>query len=137
MVALGDAVLPESAAPCLGFAQAADPKPVYEVFGAPFDWSAQDRERLGPYLMIGSDGAGNPICLEQVSGRVLLLDHEDRFRTVTFVNSSLRALAECLLAYLGEDDPERFNTRVSGVDPEALGAGALWAMESTQLAGAD
>ena len=112
MIEIGTDVLPDSAAPCLDFSEAAIPKPIHEVFGAPHDWSAGDRERLQPYLVIGSDGAGNPICIEQGSGHVLLLDHEDSFRTLTFVNSSIHQLAECLFAYLGEDSPARFNASV-------------------------
>jgi hypothetical protein len=95
MVACGEHVLPEEAAPGLSFEEAARLLPIYEVYGDP-DWSEADIERLAGYRMIGSDGAGNPICIVQGTGAVVLLDHEDWFRTRQFVNSSVRQLAECV-----------------------------------------
>ena len=101
MVANGPYHLPRILSePFLPFDLAALPVPIWEMFGSSADWSPADRDRLAPYLMIGSDGAGNPICLEQVTGQVILLDHEDRFRTVQFVNSGIHQLAECLLAFM-------------------------------------
>src|SRR5690242_7131888 len=101
MVPYGHNALPDSAAPCLTFKQAARPIAIFEVFGCPSDWSPADRARLALFTVIGSDGAGNPICVEQGTGKIMLLDHEDRFRTMKFVNSSVGQLAECLLAYMG------------------------------------
>src|SRR5262249_37500766 len=106
--------------------EAARPMPVCDLFGSPSDWSPADRERLAPFRVIGSDGAGNPICLEQPSGSVVLLDHEDRFRTRQFVNSTVRQLAECLLAFMGESDPHRFWSAVQDIDAAALQTGAFW-----------
>ena len=133
MVACGTDVLPAEAAPCLTFDQAAQPAPIWEVFGSPPQWSAVERERLAPYRMIGSDGAGNPICIEQATGAVVLLDHEDRFRTVEPVNSSVRQLAECLLAYMGEGEPERFRSAVRDIDPAAIIEGSFWWHEAAGL----
>ena len=126
MVRCGTVLLPREAAPCLTFDEAARPRLIWSVFGRPGDWSAADRARLAPFRMIGSDGAGNPICVEVESGAVWLLDHEDRFRTRQFVNSGVRQLAECLLAYFGEDKPTRFRRAAREVDPAALSAGAFW-----------
>jgi hypothetical protein len=118
-------VLPDEAAPCLSFQEAASSRPLWEMFGAESNWSAADRERLARFRMIGTDGAGNPICLEQDTGSVVLLDHEDRFRTRQFVNSSVRQLGECLLAYMGAERPEDFQSAVDGIDrPEAECIGA-------------
>jgi hypothetical protein len=60
-------------------------------------WDQPDKFRR--YRVIGSDGAGNPIAIdEQRAGEVVCLDHEDKFAR-TFVNKTVRQLAESLLAY--------------------------------------
>ena len=59
-------------------------------------------------------------------GAVVLLDHEDRFRTRQFVNSGVSQLAECLLAYVGEQQPERFRSAVRAIDPPALAERSFW-----------
>jgi hypothetical protein len=133
MVAYGPNELPDSAAPCLTFKEAARPVPVWEVFGSASAWSSMDRERLGRFCMIGSDGAGNPICVEQGAGAIVLLDHEDQFRTRKFVNTSVRQLAECLLAYMGETDPERFRAAVRTIDPAAIVERSFWWYEAAEL----
>jgi len=84
--------------------------------------------------MIGSDGSGNPICVEQTSGVVVLLDHEDWFRTRQFVNSSVRQLGECLLVYMGEQQQDRFRSAVWGMDATALAEGSFWWHEAACLA---
>jgi hypothetical protein len=83
--------------------------------------------------MIGSDGAGNPICVEQSTGTVIMLEHEDWFRTLQFVNSSIRQLAECLLAYMGEHDADRFRVAIRQIDPPALTESAFWWYEAADL----
>ena len=133
MVVCGSDVLPDSAAPCLSFDRAARPAPIWEVFGIPSQWSQAERERLAPYRMIGSDGAGNPLCVEQGIGSVALLDHEDRFRTRQFMNSSVRQLAECMLAYMGERDPEQFRAAVRSIDAAALADQSFWWHEAAGL----
>ena len=133
MLACGSDLLPDSAAPFLSFERAGGPAPIWEVFDIPSQWSPAEPERLAAYRMIGSDGAGNPICTEQDSGVVCLLDHEDRFRTRQFVNSSVRQLAECLLAYMGERDPEQFRAAVRAIDPAALAERSFWWHEATGL----
>jgi hypothetical protein len=133
MITCGLGLLPDSAAPFVTFDRAARPVPIWEVFGATADWSPADRERLARYRMIGADGAGNPICLEQATGQVVLLDHEDRFRTVQFVNSGIRQLAECLLAFMGEQDPDRLRKAIAQIDPAALGERGFWWHEAHSL----
>ena len=126
LVSSGDWTLPRESAPFLSFDQAEHPLPVWEAFASPSDWSAEDRQRLAAYRMIGSDGSGNPICVEEGSGAVWLLDHEDWFRTRQFVNTSVPRLAECLLAYMGEKEPDRFRTAVQQIDPPALAEQTFW-----------
>jgi hypothetical protein len=133
MVQCGQTVLPYSAAPCVSFKEASRPLAIWEVFGSPANWSPMEREHLAPYRMIGSDGAGNPICVEQVSGAVLLLDHEDWFRTVQFINSGVLQLGECLLSYMGENDGKRFRSAVEMIDPPAIVEGSFWWHEAAAL----
>lgn len=133
MVPCSEWVLPREAAPCMTFDQAGQPAPVWEVFASPSEWTAADRARLGPYRMIGSDGAGNPVCVEHGTGAVWLLDHEDWFRTRQFVNSSVPQLAECLLAYMGEQEADRFRQTVRGLDAPALVEGSFWWHEAAGL----
>lgn len=133
-VRCGDAVLPIESAPFMRFDRAHRPAPLWTLWGIPDDWPPADRERVSAYRMIGSDGAGNPICLEQMGGSVVLLDHEDRFRSRQFVNSSVSQLAECLLAYLGEWDPGRFRVTVLAIDPPALAVGSFWWHEAAGIA---
>jgi len=131
MIACGVDSLPDSAAPMLTFKEAVRPTPISEVYGS--GWSTADRKRLSSFRMIGSDGAGNPICLELDTKVVVLLDHEDWFRTRTFVNSSVRQLAECLLAYMGAHSPMRFRSAVRRIDPPAASEGAFWWIEAECL----
>jgi hypothetical protein len=63
----------------------------------------------------------------------VLLDHEDRFRTRQFVNSGVGQLAECLLAYMGEQDPEQFRASVRGIDPSAMAERSFWWHEADGL----
>jgi hypothetical protein len=133
MVACGPAQLPTEAAPCLTFDRAARPAPLWEVFGSPAQWPAAHRERLAAYRMIGSDGAGNPLCVEEGTGAVCVLDHEDRFRTRVFVNTGVGQLAECLLAYMGETDPDRFRTAVRSLDAPAMAERSFWWHEAGGL----
>src|SRR4029453_11444239 len=111
---------------------AARPLPVCEMYSST-NWSANDQARLAPYRVLGTDGAGNPICIEEDSGAIWLLDHEDRFRTRQFVNSGIPQLAECLLARMGEKDAERFRDAVFANDPLALTEGSFWWHEAAVL----
>jgi hypothetical protein len=92
--------LPDSAAPFLSFEdiERNGLSKVYDVWGTRFDYSDEDISRLDNYLVIGADGSGNPLVLDIKNGyEILHLDHEDLFRTVTFVNSNIFSLAEYLL----------------------------------------
>jgi hypothetical protein len=50
-----------------------------------------------------------------------------------FVNSSIRQLGDCLLAYLGEQDAERFRAVVGEIDPAALAERSFWWQEAENL----
>ena len=95
---LVEAGLPRSCAPFLSFdAVARGPLPLVQLYGV-HQFSQPDASRLAAFYVLGSDGAGNPLCLDAArGGEVVMLDHEDRFRTRTFVASSVATLAEALL----------------------------------------
>jgi hypothetical protein len=63
----------------------------------------------------------------------LVLDHDDKFRSRQFMNSGILQLAECLLAYMGESDAERFSGAVRAIDAPALSEGAFWWHETEGL----
>jgi len=133
MVRCGDFYLPDEAAPCLSFKDADKAVPICSVYDAVDQWSALETERLTEFRVIGSDGSGNPICTCQSESSVVLLDHEDRFRSTQFVNSSIDRLAECLLAYMGEQDHDAFCEAVQRIDPPALFMGSFWWYEANNI----
>ena len=62
---LTEAGLPKSCAPFLCFEEIGKGLPrVWEVY-SPGQWRPGETERLGHFRMIGSDGAGNPLCIDQ------------------------------------------------------------------------
>jgi SUKH-4 immunity protein len=129
----GDATLPSKAAPFVSFEQAEDRPRIWEVFGAKEKWSASEKKRVGGYRMIGSDGCGNPICVEDGTGVVWMLDHEDYFRTRQFVNSSVHLLAECLLACMGERRPSRLLGAIEKLESPAAAKNSFWAEAAQNL----
>jgi len=50
------------------------------------------------YIYLGFTGTGDLICVDEKSGEVLSLDHENEKNNM-FINSSIPQLAECLLEY--------------------------------------
>jgi hypothetical protein len=90
--------LPSSAAPFLSFGAVADgPQTLIERYGIHCD-SEVEKHRLGSLYVIGSDSAGNPLCIDAANGgAIFMLDHEDGFETRTFVTSGVGSLAKALL----------------------------------------
>jgi hypothetical protein len=90
---LVEAGLPEEAAPLLTFGVISK-KPLElasDVFGLPKGFSR--------YYIIGSNGSGDPICIDEANeGAIVLLNHDCKFKSV-FVNTSVMQIAESLLAY--------------------------------------
>ena len=146
--------LPVDAAPFLSFDELRKGlKHVYEIWGRPDDYPDDAKKRLSPYLVIGSDGAGNPICLDTNNDcQVVHLDHEDWFNTMTFVNSSLPQFAESLLLVsemyetandeLSDDElrkpiPEKYKQdlflKIEAIDPRAMADNAFWKPEVSML----
>ncbi len=127
--------LPDEAAPFLSF------KPLK------LEWLGNADRRYS----IGSDGSGSPIVIDE-QGVVWLIDHEAPTRT-SLMNSTVGALADCLIAYRalvmevistgGEDAfldgrvpkhlTERFAESVGASDPAATQPGTFWAGEISRL----
>ncbi|MDJ0939750.1 MAG: SUKH-4 family immunity protein [Woeseiaceae bacterium] len=131
-VKVNDDTLPTEAAPGLTFRPSAQARPIWETWNLDPGWVSKERDRLSRYLEFGSDGAGNPICLERDRGSVWLLDHEDDF-SAQFVNTSVTQLAESLLAYLGERNADVFRAAIQGIDSAAMADDAFWAFEANVI----
>jgi SUKH-4 immunity protein len=126
-----DAVLPVEGAGFLFYPNYTQ-VPLWKVSG---DWPTAEIQRLAPYWVIGwVEGVGDAVCTDQRTGSVWLLYHWDRFQSRAFVNSSVGQLAECLLAQLGEVDPDRFRAAVQAIDPAALAEKSLWSEHAAGLA---
>lgn len=146
---LQQAGLPEDAAPFLAF----DP-PVDELPTVADEWpGAKGCER---YRMIGADGEGNPIAIDEArAGEVVLLNHERQFAR-TLMNTSVRQLAASLLAYrtyvdgiLAESEDEDDNAlleshgtpaarqalraELTRIDPAAMQPTCFWHVELANL----
>ena len=126
---LTEAGLPESCAPFLGFKDVGRGLPrIGEVY-SPGQWTDEEKSRFDHFRMIGSDGAGNPLCVDVRDWRVFLVDHEDRFRTTQFMNSSVPHLAECLLAFQTAPKTDR-REALRRVDAPAVDESAFWFYET-------
>lgn len=130
--------LPEEAAPFLDFGGSSHVRmpTVTEV------WKAGEQR----YHIIGSNGYGDPVCVDTESaGRVFYLLHDDEM-TPRFMNSSIPQLAYSLLAfrkvvadtnsiggkgaYLDGHIPpqlvDRFITEMETIDPPAISSQHFW-----------
>lgn len=119
--------LPASAAPFTSFLGEGQLGRLWEVWGLDEEETAYAKDDFFNYLLIGSDGSGNPFCLDQENNDiVVILDHDYGFQAVTFVNSSVAQLAECLLVYRHLMEQ---NTQGNDEDsfPEALSSNDLLA----------
>lgn len=94
-----EAGFPKDAAPFLSFNEfKRGLRRIYEIWGHPTDYSDEERCRLKQYLVIGSDSAGNPIAIDSLNKcRVVHLENDDWFNTITFVNSGIAQLSVFLL----------------------------------------
>lgn len=125
--------LPRSCAPFLSFGDVADgPLSLVALYGA-HRFSPAGAARLAQFYVIGSDCAGNPLCIDTShDGEVVMLDHEDGFCSRTFVASSVMILAEALL--LVETVPHsEFVARLRGFDPRAADECAFLPVEVSML----
>jgi hypothetical protein len=140
---LAQAGLPDSAAPFLHFEapKSGELTTIADAYDQP---SAFRR-----YRVIGADGAGNPIAIdEDCRGEVVCLDHDEEFARI-LMNTTIRQLAQSLLAYrktfrasvaanAEEDDSDsalppaarkKLFQELKKIDPAALNTGGFWADE--------
>jgi hypothetical protein len=146
-VFLTQAGLPEDAAPFLTFEVPASG--ALSSVAEQFHQSIEFRR----YRIIGSDGSGNPIALDESNqGEVIYLDHEIGFARV-LINKSIRLLGASLLAYrklvtdsqaeFGEDAfldgktsaaaRKELRQQLTRIDSAAMKAGCFWHGELQNL----
>ncbi len=139
--------LPDSAAPFLDF-RAPD---VGQLPNVAESW--QQGAEFRRYRIIGSNGSGDPVCIDEAeNGQVVYLNHDFNFKRV-FINSSIPTLAESLLMYrkcirdvqerngedawLDGDIPaeilESINEELKRIDPAGIQSECFWSFELEQL----
>ena len=142
--------LPTSAAPFLSFVGDSE-KDLSSIFDT-FE-TGEDRHKY--FLSIGSDGAGDSVCIDlQNECQVVTLNHEENFEP-TFINSSVKELFQFLTLYKrfveeiirvnGEDafidatftdiQYEKLKKAMEAADRKALMNNNFWAQELAQLLG--
>jgi len=90
--------LPEGAAPFLNFGLRSYDGKFYTIAEYYSDYELNPK--ANNYWIIGSDGCGNPICIDSSDNdSILLLDHEQEFEVIGTINSKVSELAQCLLEY--------------------------------------
>src|SRR5262245_5003209 len=136
---LMQAGLPESAAPYLDFGG-------NHYRGIPSAAELWKGEAFRRYRIIGVNGFGDPICLdEETGGAVVYLNHDDEMKR-GFINSSVERLALSLLAFrevvretqhrggadaylngqIPSDLVDRFILRMEELDPPAIKSDMFW-----------
>ena len=86
--------LPDSCAPGLSFDDCEvitipTPNQVFHI----------EIDELNDYLMIGSNGSGDPICIDlNLQNEIVYLNHDNDFERV-YMNSSVHQLIECIIRY--------------------------------------
>lgn len=118
---LVEAGLPKSCAPFLSFDEVGKGLPklisVWRLDGV----SGVDTDFLSRYHTLGSDGAGNPLCIDtEEPGKIFMVDHDDSFRSRRLVASSVPQLAEALLI-IHTQPREHFRRLFEAIDPVACG----------------
>ncbi len=124
---------------------------VFGCYGKGGDWRPDIYERLNRYIYLGSDGGGNPICLDSLDQeKVVFVDHESFMNpnlSGSFINSDIAQLAECILIFQemlecywqeeGEDADlyegniraglvEQALTDMHRIDPSIMSEGGYW-----------
>lgn len=108
-------------------------------------------KEYGAYIVIGTDGSDNPICIIEGSEHIVCLDQDKAFEW-TFMNSSVLQLAATVNSHQSLVDEamcilddeysvgriphtliEKFEEEVAKLDSSALTHGAFWANEIAQL----
>ena len=89
---------PDGAAPCLDFGLDSTDGNLYNI--AEYYTEVELVNGTENYWIFGSDGAGNPICIDSSSNdKIILLDHELGFEPIQDINKNVIELAKCLLVF--------------------------------------
>lgn len=137
---------PDEAAPYLNFESFEDSEilRLSETYGNESEYSK--------YIYIGTDGDGLPICINEETEEITIIDVFEKQDPV-FVNSSVLQMAECLLLYYeflkkimevnGEDAALDYNAdekslnwiieMITKTDSNAMDEGSLWRSEIDQF----
>jgi len=158
-----EAGLPESCAPFLTFEEVGRGAPrLWDVY-SPGQWTPEQKTRVANYLMIGGDGGGEAICLdESANGAVVLVLSETLFSKPSFwsrrspimvehINASVPQLAESLLCYalfmqkvlqlgysaisdiLPSEPCRHLEAELRAIDETAFAKGSFWDSEMADL----
>jgi hypothetical protein len=121
---------PEDAAPFLSFREKADK--VLRKLPSAFSFLGQEFAR---YRLLGSNGSGDFICIDESDGSIVYLNHDSDMKRV-FINSSLVQFAEslCLIAEaLQSGYATDFIGELSRIDPAAVGERVMWPVEYAMM----
>jgi len=128
--------LPEEAAPFLNF----KPPKSGTLQRVSFAW--HQPATFDRYRMIGSNGSGDPVCLdEETDGQVVYLNHDNRFQRVLMASSVITLAASLLQvrdfaaesggfsAMTSAESLEPLAARLRTIDPAVCGADGYWQQE--------
>lgn len=124
--------LPKQAAPFLSFGFPDEPdmlKPVSRECGLPDD-------QFGQYKMIGQNGYGDLICIDDSNGGAVVYLNHDRNNEVVFMNSSVSKFAECLCLFSEfrrSRDAGVCRRGIQNADPKAMEESNFWPREISSL----
>jgi hypothetical protein len=116
---LVEAGLPKSCAPFLTFDAVGKGLPKLDSLWRLDGVAGFDTDFLSRYHVLGSDGAGNPLCIDtEEHGKIFMVDHDNAFRSRRLVASSVPQLAEALLI-IHTQPREQFVALFKEIDPDA------------------
>jgi|GEM_PF-2077572 len=122
--------LPEQASPYLSFTY--NDEIVLEKLNV-IDTNLDDKFSI--YIIIGSNGTGDPICIHSEDGRIVYLDHNIKMNEI-FINSSISQFVEsiCLFAETMRSDCNfKFLEELEKVDYSAIKPKGMWLSEYEHL----
>lgn len=114
--------IPSSAPPMLNF----DDSYFYN-FQQPDEYYGFEDLSLSNYIIIGSNGSGDPLCVDtEKNEEIVYLNHDNDFERI-FINSSLQSLMFCVTAY------SKFIDKVNATDSSNYINGKITAQQREQI----
>lgn len=123
---LAEAGLPEDAAPFLSFLY--EPGIVLESLLTIDSSLGSEYEK---YIILGNNGSGDPICIRQPEGIIVVLNHDNHMQEI-FINSSISQFAESLCLFqesINSGFKLDFIAELKRLDARALNEPAMWPEE--------